>query len=237
MRDQTRPADNPDGDDARSRIIAAAAMLIATGGSDAATTRAVANAASVQAPTIYRLFGDKDGLLEAVAEHTLARYVAEKAHRVPGDDPIEDLRQSWDAHVAFGLAHPAIFRLMSTPVPGLPSRATLAGIAVLRDRVRRIARTGRLRVTEERAVDLIHAIGTGTIIALLEKAPADRGGLSEATRDAVFSTILSDEPHPLQTGPVGAATALRASLDDISVLTPGERQLLGELLERIARTG
>ncbi|MBC8122483.1 MAG: TetR family transcriptional regulator, partial [Gemmatimonadaceae bacterium] len=52
-------------DDVRARIVVAAAGLIDSGGRDAATTRAVAAAAAVQAPTIYRLFGDKRGLLDA----------------------------------------------------------------------------------------------------------------------------------------------------------------------------
>jgi AcrR family transcriptional regulator len=42
------------------------------------TTRSVALAAGVQPPTIYRLFGDKDGLLDAVAEHGFAHYAANK---------------------------------------------------------------------------------------------------------------------------------------------------------------
>ena len=73
--------DEPAAPDVRERIIAAAAKLIAAGGRDAATTRAVAAAAAVQAPTIYRLFGDKRGLLDAVAGHGMAAYLAEKAAR------------------------------------------------------------------------------------------------------------------------------------------------------------
>ena len=53
----------------RERIVACAAELLTRGGREALTTRAVASAAEVQQPTIYRLFGDKEGLLEAVAEH------------------------------------------------------------------------------------------------------------------------------------------------------------------------
>ena len=49
-----------------------AARLLREQGAAAVTTRAVAMAAGVQAPTIYRLFGDKDGLLDAVAEYVLA---------------------------------------------------------------------------------------------------------------------------------------------------------------------
>ena len=68
--DETAQADR-----VRARIVAAAAELIASGGREAATTRAVAAAAGVQAPTIYRLFGDKRGLLNAAAEHGHARLV------------------------------------------------------------------------------------------------------------------------------------------------------------------
>ena len=61
----------------RDRIVSAAQTLISAGGREAATTRAVASAAAVQAPTIYRLFGDKRGLMDAVAEHALAADIAE----------------------------------------------------------------------------------------------------------------------------------------------------------------
>ena len=65
-------------DQTRAQLVAVAAHLLATHGPDAVTTRAVALAAGVQAPTIYRLFGDKNGLLGAVAEHGFASYLARK---------------------------------------------------------------------------------------------------------------------------------------------------------------
>lgn len=71
---------------------AAAAELLSSGGVDAATTRAVAQAAGVQAPTIYRLFGDKQGLLEAAAEQAIADYVDDKSRHLLDADPIADLR-------------------------------------------------------------------------------------------------------------------------------------------------
>ena len=87
--------------------------------------RAVVAAAAVQAPTIYRLFGDKRGLLDAVAERSLAAYIAEKSAREPHPDPVQDLRDGWDTHVAFGLAHPGLFAIMSGdphPHPLSPAR-------------------------------------------------------------------------------------------------------------------
>jgi AcrR family transcriptional regulator len=221
--------------DTRSRVVAAAADLIAAGGSDAATTRAVAAAADVQPPTIYRLFGDKDGLLDAVAEDTLATYVAEKTGSEQSDDPVADLRRSWDTHVAFGVDHPEVFALMHTPGREQPSPAQAAGRAFLHEAVRRIARAGQLRIDEDRAVDLLNAGVAGAVLTLLQKAPEDRDGLSSTMRDAVLAALLGAQSVRPDAGAQGAASALHSRLEEVPELTPGERHLLGELLQRIAR--
>lgn len=225
-----------EGDDVRARIVAAAARLIAEGGPDAATTRAVATAAAVQAPTIYRLFGDKRGLLEAVAERGMAAYVAGKAARAPHPDPLQDFRDGWDMHVAFGLAHPGLFAIMvGDAQPRPPSPATTAGLEVLKRRLHNLARAGRLRVSEERALALTHSVGVGTVLTLLHE-PVERRdpGLSETAREAVIAAITREASAPADSSARGAAAALRASLAATSVLSAGERALLDELLHRIA---
>lgn len=226
-------------DDVRRRIVVAAAALIAEGGRDAATTRAVSAAAGVQAPTMYRLFGDKRGLLDAVAEHVMASYVATKATRVAHVDPVQDLRDGWDTHVAFGLAHPALFAILSGDAEGGPvSAAAAAGMDVLRRRIHAVATSGRLRVSKPRAVALMHATGIGTVHVLLGE-PADRRdlALSALARESVLAAITGEPSRRVASGPVGAAVALRASLDAVSVLTAGELHLLAELLDRIADGG
>src|SRR3954447_461797 len=106
--------------DPRSAIIDAAARLLGEQGAAALTTRGVAEAAGVQAPTIYRLFGDKDGLIDAVAEHVMATYVAEKTAVADAEaraegDPVVDLRSAWQMHVEFGLANAQLYVLLNTP--------------------------------------------------------------------------------------------------------------------------
>ena len=227
---------NPDPEEptnVRERILAAAAALVTAGGIDAATTRAVAVAAGVQAPTLYRLFGDKDGLLAAVAERVMANYVATKDETATEDEPVLQLRRGWDDYIGFGLSHPAVFALINNPSRPVSS-ATAAGLAVLARRVHRVARAGRLRVTEECAVTLIHACGTGTVLALIAKPPEARDDLAVAAREAVMAAIL-DQPRPKAGVATAMATGLRARLADIPGLTPGERHLLDELLQRIAQ--
>src|ERR687890_87485 len=95
--------------DVRARIVAAAVGLIAAGGRDAATTRAVAAAAGVQPPTIYRQFGDMRGLLDEVASYGFSKYLRDKTMRERAEDPVDDLRLGWDLHVGYGLANPAFY--------------------------------------------------------------------------------------------------------------------------------
>ena len=232
MKEPTLP---PSRDAVRTRLVEVAAHLLATEGPDAVTTRSVAVAAGVQAPTIYRLFGDKNGLLDAVAEHGFASYVAQKPPVDTGDDPVADLRAGWDLHVGFGLANPALFRLMHTAKRTPEGQATIdAGTAVLRRRVARVARAGRLRVPERRAVALIHAAGTGVVFALLDE-PDDT--LADLTWQAVCTTVLTDARAPKPAAPVTAAVTLRAALPDLTVFTAAESALLGDWLDRITDLG
>src|SRR5271168_512024 len=87
-------------DRTRAQLVEVAAHLLAAQGPDAVTTRSVALAAGVQAPTIYRLFGDKSGLLDAVVEHGFASYMARK-HLDADSDPVQSLRVGWELHVGF----------------------------------------------------------------------------------------------------------------------------------------
>ena len=224
-------------DNTRERIVAAAAGLLSQGGREAVSTRAVSTAAGVQAPTIYRLFGDKQGLLEAVAIHGFMAYLNGKTDLKPSDDPVEDLRTGWDLHVGFGLANPALFSLMyGDPRPGASSAAAVAATEVLAGHIRRIAEAGRLRVSEERAAHLVRATGCGTTLTLIAM-PEDRRdpALSETAREAVIAAITINAPAPATPGPVSAAIALRAVLPQTSALTAHEQALLQEWLDRIAR--
>ena len=216
----------------RLRILAAGLALARAEGPDAVTTRALAAAAGVQVPTIYRLFGDKRGLLDAVAEHGLAAYVASKAARQVSADPVEEMRHGWDNHVAFGLANPGLFAIMSNN-PRSPAAAE--GLRILGQRIRAIAQAGRLRTSEELAVSMMHACCLGVVLTLHADSNADAGTLSGAAREAVIAAITTDAPEPEQLGLLPAATTLRALLPGAGGLTEGERSLLAEWLDRIVR--
>jgi hypothetical protein len=187
------------------------------------------------------------GLFEAVARDTLATYAREKASRALTDDPVEDLRRAWDLHIAFSLAHPDVFALLySGPSVAAFRPVIYDGVALLQGLVARIAEAGRLRVDVAHATGLIHAAGTGITITLAATPPEERDPrLSEAMREAILTAITvpasAEAPHGA-TDPAQAAervavhaVALRALLTDApGVLSPAERQLLSDWLDRLA---
>lgn len=222
----------------RERIIDAAAQLLKEQGPSAVTTRAVAVGAGVQPPAIYRLFGDKDGLLEAVAEHVMTTYVEAKAGVVDaaaadGVDPLDDLRAGWLTQLEFGLANPEVFRLLSEPGRVLNSPSAAAGRRVLEKRIRRVAESGRLRVSEQRALGLVQAGGVGAVQTLLATPPEQRDpGLGEAMYEAVLAQILTDAPAREPDDTVAATVAFRAIAPSLTALTASERQLMADWLDR-----
>jgi AcrR family transcriptional regulator len=226
----------------RSRIVDVAARLLREEGPAAVTTRGVAEGAGVQAPVIYRLFGDKDGLLEAVAEYVMTAYVSAKAEDVKAAsaadvDPLDDLRAGWEMQIDFGVANPALFRLLSDPDRVIHSPAAQSGRHVLESRVHRVAVTGRLRVSERRAVDLIQAAGIGVIQTLLSTPPDQRDpGLAESIFQAVTRQILTDAPERPEGGPIATTVAFRAIAPRLDMLSEAERLLLAEWLDRAINT-
>ncbi|WP_327111357.1 TetR/AcrR family transcriptional regulator [Streptomyces sp. NBC_01341] len=225
---------------ARDRVIRAAAALLAREGPEAVSTRAVAAAAGIQPPTIFRLFGDKDGLMEAVAAFGLSKYLPAKKLLEATDDPLADLTRAWDLHVEFGLRQPVFYALaFGQSRPGHVTAAGREAVAGLQQIMKRAADAGLLRMSVERATALMHANGTGVVFSMLGTPPEERDpGLSAAARDNVLAAITGGVRHAERpaSGIGHRATALRESLQGsgASVLSDGERILLTEWLNRLA---
>lgn len=229
--------------DSRARIIRAATELLASGGRDAVSTRAVSAAASVQAPTIYRQFGDMRGLLDAVAREVLADYVRQKSSFELTEDPVADLRAGFQHHVAFGLTNPAAYRLIySAPETFADAPAKREGEAILVKQVTRIAEAGRLKVSVPHAVRLITSAAKGVVLSLIAMPVSDRDpGLANSMCDAILAAIATNASADQRTeldseSRVAArAVALRAVLaESQDVLSSAEQRLMGEWLDRLA---
>jgi AcrR family transcriptional regulator len=89
------------------------------GGLDAVSTWAVAAAAGVQAPTIYRQFGDNDRLLDAVVRFESQGYIQKK--RLLAENPGDDVRRLCDLHAEFGMKQQGALFGAFTVAPPLAS--------------------------------------------------------------------------------------------------------------------
>src|SRR5699024_11882668 len=98
--------------DTRTRLLDAAADLIAEAPGEDFSLRAVCHAVGVKMPTLYHFLGAKQGLIDAVVEHGFDLYLGQKSAMEHSGDPIQDIRAGWDAHVAFGLQNPGFYTLM-----------------------------------------------------------------------------------------------------------------------------
>ncbi|MFJ2937331.1 TetR/AcrR family transcriptional regulator [Streptomyces sp. NPDC087219] len=214
---------------ARARILEATEELLATKDALAISTRAICDRAKVGMPEIYRQFGDKQGLLTAVADIGFERFLAEKRKNPLTDDPVADLRTAWDSHVSFALRNPHLYRLMFTPTGDAKPGAIKEAQAILLKAVERCRDAGRLRTTPELAGRSILSANVGVcMMALSFPDLFGDADTSPAVRDAVIGKVTGDEREDSR---IGTATVLAQAL--IGTLT-GTATPSGAALDRLA---
>jgi AcrR family transcriptional regulator len=221
----------------RTRILEAAAELLATSPVADVSTRAVCEAAGVGAPALYRQFGDKEGLLSAVVDYGFDQYLASKRAAKLSADPVKDLRDGWDSHVAFALKQPAYYRLMYSPAVTTPPEAAAEAHRMLTDVLERCAAAGRLRVSVAMAAQMIMSANVGVALTLITRPDTYTPDVSTKVRDAVHSAILvptgNTDGTPQETGAVAASLGALLRKSPPIALTAAETALLQEWLTRL----
>ncbi|MBM7365760.1 TetR/AcrR family transcriptional regulator [Gordonia hydrophobica] len=219
--------------DTRERLLEAAAELIAASPGEEISLRAVCERVGVRMPTLYHFFGSKEGLLDAVVEHGFELYLSAKAAHESSGDPIQDLRDGWDAHVAFGLANPGFYTLMYGQVrPGDVRPALARPTQMLRELTGAAEQQGRLAVSADQAAAHILATNIGVTLRQIILAAPDPE-LTAAARDAVIAGITgvhSDDASKR----AALLTALDYAVSRPDVLGEAETALLASWLRRLA---
>lgn len=218
---------------------AAEELLVASEDSDV-STRAVCDRVGVGQPVLYRIFKDKQGLLDALAEVGLERYAARKAELDATGDPIADLRRGWTDHMIFAAENPAIYRLMFSPRPGVALRARDGIFELLKAALRRVAAVGALRHDLDESAAMILSANVGLAMNRLTlPAVYDSPGVSDALRDALFDRILIESPTApgdVSTGVVARQLAARIETSSPPGLAVEESAMLRLWLKRLSRS-
>jgi AcrR family transcriptional regulator len=233
----------------KTRILAAAAQLIADSPDAEISTRAVCEAAGVSAPSIYHHFGDKEGLLAAVVDFTMECFLEAKREAAVAvhDDVAGDLRAGWDNHIQFARENPGMYRLLWSPAVSRESRAAAEGHELLRTILERGASRGQLRMSVETATRVVMAAVTGAALSIVSQPELfGDGAFSETLREAVIAAVVVSESNApaskrqkrtnsSEPGLAGTAATLQSMLGhQPAALTEPERALMQQWLSKLA---
>lgn len=221
-------------------MLDAAEALLGEAPDSDVSTRAVCDAVGVGQPVLYRLFGDKRGLLAALVDRGFDRYVDQKQSLVATDDPVADLTAGWDDHMGFAHRNPALYRLMFSPALTPTPAAAGRIFALLSAQLDRCAAVGATRIPSDRAAQAILSANVGVALSQLSQPERyDDPDLSLRMRDAVFAACLRQPDRPVRPADAGvAAAALQLDAQvraDPTVLEHEERELLLKWLARLGR--
>lgn len=172
----------------RERILEAAGKILAEEGPSALTTRRVCDAVGVTMPTLYHHFTNRDALVQAVYENALQRFMTTKRNQTPTDDAIADLRKGCEQVLDFVAKNKNA--AIAVTARGLEEPSILApSYALLRERVRRAEREGRLHIAEREAAAMCWAVVQGLIALTI--APPDASTSLAATRKRLLDSLVA----------------------------------------------
>jgi AcrR family transcriptional regulator len=204
--------------DVRARMLSAAESLLMESAECDISTRAVCESVGVGAPVLYRLFGDKNGLMAAVVDRAFDRYLASKRAQKLSDDPVADLYSTWDHHIDFALKNRAVYRTAYAPALAKVPPGVEKARQLLVERLVRCAEVGRLATTPDEAAQVMMAAATGVALSLISQPSIfDDPALSQRVRNSVLGELLVEavpthhRPDPLKSVALQMAALIRAN--------------------------
>jgi AcrR family transcriptional regulator len=181
------------------RIRVSALELLREGGPAALTTRAVCERAGVTAPTLYHHYGDKDGLLRALAQAELLAFFARKQRMKPSDDALQDVKRGWDDWVQFAIDQPHLVRALQSGGSSTVAPLREAAEAIAAGRLARLATTTPLVVDPPTGARVLVAGANAVVQLLLDGLTVGEvRGLSALLRDGLVASL-----RVAPTGPQG----------------------------------
>jgi len=109
----------------RDALVDAGEALARADGLEGVTVRRIAAACGVSAAAVYRHFPSGDHLIAAVAQRAreiMARDMFARLDSAAGRPAIDRLREVGESYIAFALAEPRLFSLVSMPMTAPPDR-------------------------------------------------------------------------------------------------------------------
>jgi AcrR family transcriptional regulator len=181
----------------RQALLDAAEELLAAGGEAALSVRVVADRVGVSTRAVYSLFGSKEGLLFALAEHGF-RLLGERLEGLPvSSEPAADVVAAGALGFRrWALRHPSLFRLafdrlvVDSAEGRRVSAAGRAALDRLRTRVKRAHDAGLLGTRDVDEVTVqVHALCEGLAIVEGRGRMLPRRAMERAWHEALEALL------------------------------------------------
>jgi len=187
-----------------SRLVEEAARIVTTEGIGALTLRRLAGAGGTSTMAVYTLFGDKDGLLQAMHDEGFARLgAAMAAARDDSDDALTALARLGEAYRETAVANPHLYMLMfGGAAPGfVPSpQSQVAAEATFSPLVAAVQRCldadELVGGTAEQIATFLWSVSHGVIsLELTGKLATAAADAAAAYRDAMVFSVMPFLPR------------------------------------------
>lgn len=200
----------------REQLLNAADRVVSREG-PGASMNAIAAEAGITKPILYRHFGDRSGLFQALTERHTSGLLA--AVRTALDEPLERrerVEHVLDTYLAGIESRPQVYKLLTHPEPGDPHGVGNALAPALRQIAEEITRAVTAQVDLGPDSPLLsEAWGraiTGMVLAAgdwwLDQRPCPRARMVQALADLLWGRLAAAAPLPAARG--RAATPLPA---------------------------
>lgn len=202
---KTRKRPRTDRDEAppAERIRRCALEILREGGPAALTTRAVCERAGVTAPTLYHHYGDKDGLVRAVAQAELLAMFERKQRMKSTGDALRDLKRGWDDWVEFAIDQPHLVRALQASGSATTQPLREAAEAIAAGRLAKLAMTTPLAVDPPVGARVLVAGSNAVVQLLLDGVTVDEvRSLSSRLRDGLVASLYASTV-PSRSGRLG----------------------------------
>ena len=158
----------PDGlSETAERIVLIASRWMDENPGQSLTTRKVCELAGVTAPTLYHHFGDKQGLIQAVAERKMLAFFSGKRQQPETDDPRADLLRGWDQWLDFARQNQALIAALQQS-PEISARLRAGAEAIAEARLKRLQSVQALRTPPKQAAQVMVA-ASNVVVQMIQQ--------------------------------------------------------------------